>query len=67
MAESHVHRLVCIASARNARLPSEIATHRFARASSGMTTTDAAATMMPGIVLCGCSRRYSDRAASMTM
>ena len=46
-------------SAFMAPLPIPAATRRFARANNGMTTTETAATMMPGMLRSGASCRIS--------
>ena len=56
---SFVQKSVCRESACMAPLPIPAATRRLALASNGMTTTETAATMMPGMLRSGASWRIS--------
>jgi hypothetical protein len=55
IADRYVQKSACLESAFIAPLPIPAATRRFARANNGITTTETAATMMPGILLAGIS------------
>jgi len=55
IAERYVQKSVCLKSALIAALSVPSATRRFALATSGMTTTETAATAMPGMLRSGFS------------
>ena len=57
IADRYVQKSACLESAFMAPLPIPAATRRFALASNGMTTTETAATMMPGMLRSGSSWR----------
>src|ERR1035441_4416166 len=59
IADKYVQKSACLESAFMALLPIPAATRRFARANNGMTTTDTAATMMPGMLRSAASCRIS--------
>jgi len=59
IADKYVQTSACRESARMAPLLIPAAIRRFARANIGMTTTEAAATMMPGILRSGALCRIS--------